>query len=319
VFAGYFLNMKNVRRQLLNTVNYAGYQAKEASRSKGGMRSLARRALNFLKVGILYNIILYPYGRWRHRALLRQANRSQAHTYTCFYRSPLQLEALAGPVIQYLTAGGRKLDKLRILVFACSNGAEAYTLAAVLMKVCPQMDFHIEASDLHEEMVNKARNGIYLRDEVLCSEYASEEFVADLFDRSGENFIVKPEIRSKVSFSCVNLVSSRLSQRFEPADIVFAQNVLFHLDPAAARAAFVNIVGLLKERAALFVEGMDLDLKIALTQEFRLKPISYKCRQIYEQSRTHISLAWWNYYYGAEPYSIMRSDPMRRYGSIFMK
>jgi len=283
------------------------------------MRSLARSVLNFLKVGILYNIILYPYGQWRHRVLLRQANRSQAHTYTCFYRSPLQLEVLAGPVIQYLAAEGSKPAKLRILVFACSNGAEAYTLAAVLMKAYPKLDFHIEASDLHESMVNKSASGIYLKEEVLCSEYASEEFIADSFDQSGHEFTVKPAIRSKVSFSCANLVGSDLRQRFEPADIVFAQNVLFHLDPTEARAAFVNIAGLLKERAVLFVEGMDLDLKIALTQEFRLRPLEYKVRQIYEQSRTHISVAWWNYYYGAEPYSIFRSNRIRRYGSIFMK
>ena len=157
----------------MNTiVNHSGYQAKEGCRSKSGMRRLARKVLNFLKVEILYNIILYPYGQWRHRALLRQANRSQTHTYTCFYRSPLQLEALAGPVIQYLTAES-KPAKLRILVFACSNGAEAYTLAAVLMKAYPRLDFQIEASDLHEEMVNQARAGIYLREEVVCSEYAS--------------------------------------------------------------------------------------------------------------------------------------------------
>ncbi len=304
----------------MNTIaSHSGYQVKQGSRSKSRMRSLARSALNFLKVGVLYNVVLYPYGQWRHRALLKQANRSQAHTYTCFYRSPLQLEALTGPVVQYLATEGGKPAKLRILLFACSNGAEAYTLAAVLMKACPQLDFQIEASDLHEEMVDKARSGIYLRDEVLCSDYASDEFIDDLFDKSGQHFTVKPAIRSKVSFSCANLVNSDLSQRFQPADIVFAQNVLFHLNPAEARAAFINITGLLKERAALFVEGMDLDSKIALTQEFRLSPLKYKCRQIYEQSRTHISVAWWNYYYGAEPYSIMRRNRARRYGSIFVR
>jgi len=300
------------------SVGYVGYQAKSHQRSKSTWRRWARRSVEFVRHDLVFNTLLYPYGVWQHRKLLKSAVRSQSHTYTCFFRSPPQLEAIAGPVIDYLRQGGAS-GPLRILVFACSSGAEAYTLASVLMKSRPGLEFTIEASDLHEEMVERGRRGVYTRDEVLHGDDVAEDFVAATFDAVDGQFVVKPEIRARVSFSCANLVSDDLPQRFGPADIVLAQNVLFHLDPPAARAAFVNVAGCLKPRAALLIEGMELNQKLALTREFGLKPLATNCRAIYERSRIHIAAAWWRHYYGAEPYSVLRSDRVRRYGSIFLK
>jgi len=299
------------------SVNYPGYKSRERVASRGGLRAVARRLLRFIKVDVFYNLILYPYGAWKHRTLLGEANRSQSHTYTAFYRSPSQLETFSGPVVSRVLAGRSGGGPLRIIVLAGSNGAEAYTLAATLLKARPDLDFVIEASDLHDEMVQKASKAIYTRDEVMHSEYISDEFVSDVFERHGADFIVRPSVRSKVTFSHANLLDPALAERFEAADIVFAQNVLFHLPPAAARLAFENIVRLLKPHAALFIEGMDLDLKVELTRQRGLTPFEERHREIYEQSRAHISLAWWNYYYGAEPYSWLRSDRVRRYSAIF--
>ncbi len=301
------------------SVSYSGYRAKTNAGTSSGVKSVIRPIYRFLKINVLYNTILYPYGRMRQNRLLQTANRSQAHTYTCFFRSPLQLEALCGPVIDHLMDRGAKGRKLRVLVFACSNGAEAYTMASALMKSHPDLDFRIEASDLHQEMIDQATSGSYSRDEVFQSEYIGDEFVAATFDPVGDRFVVKQKIKDRVSFSCADLLSSSLRQQFKPADIVVAQNVLFHLAPDAARIAFKNVADLLETRSALFIEGADLDLKIGLTEEDRLSPLTFKYREIYEHSRSHIALAWWNHYYGAEPYSALRSNRQRRYSSIFLK
>lgn len=302
-----------------SSVNYSGYKAREQVTSRSSLRSAIRKLLRFIKVDLFYNVLLYPYGAWKHRSLLGSANRSQSHTYTAFYRSPSQLEAFTGPVVSRVMEARRESGPLRIVVLAGSTGAEAYTLAATLLKARPGLDFQIEASDLHEEMVAKASAGIYTRDEVMHSEYISDEFVSEVFDQHGADFVVRPSVRAKVRFSQANLLDPSLVDRFSSADIVLAQNVLFHLEPPAARQAFENIVGLLKPHAVLFVEGMDLDLKVAMTQQHGLAPLEYRHREIYEQSRAHISLAWWNYYYGAEPYSWLRSDRVRRYSSIFYR
>lgn len=309
------------------SVDYVGYRAKP-SRARGGT-GLPRRVYRFLKVNVLFNTLLKPYGMLRLKMLRRTAARSQGHTYTCFLRSPMQLQAITGPVLEYLigpesrqgaAAGVSPSSKvLEILAFACSNGAEAYTLASWLRSAVPSLAFHIQASDLHPEMVDKARAARYSVDEVEHSGDITLDFIEGTFDRSGgDGYIVKPHLRECVSFSQASLLSRELSRQFAPADIVVAQNVLFHLDPPTATLAFENLVGLLKPRSALLIEGMDLDLRLRLTRDHQLRPLAYRHREIYEHSRSHVALEWWRHYYGAEPYSVLARDRVRRYSSIFL-
>lgn len=303
------------------TVDYAGYQARRPA-ARSPWRTAASAVWRFMRQDIAYNTLLYPYGTWRHARLLRAEPRSQRHTYTCFLRSPLQLQALTGPVLARVTqapADDTQRRRLRVLVFACSNGAEAYTLASALLQTDPMLDLEMEASDLHQEMIDKATAGRYSRDEVLHSPYVTPAFIDATFDRDGEDFIVKPALRQRVRFRLADLLSPALARSFAPADLVLAQNVLFHLPPAAAAQALHSLHQLLRQRGALAIEGVDTDLKLRLTRELALTPLRWQVREIYEQSRVHVSLAWWRYYYGSEPYAPWRLDKARRYGSIFLK
>lgn len=303
---------------MTQTVGYAGYEAK-AHKSRGPVHAALRGLKHLVKEELLHGIVLYSYGKYRQKALLRTASRSQAHTYTCFYRSPPQLRALVEAVVPFVRTARVAHRPLIIHVFACSSGAEAYTFASVLRRAFPDLSFRIHASDLHQEMIDQGASGRYTKNEVLHSEDITEAFVESTFDRIGEHFIVKPELRALVSFSTANLLAPDLHMSFEPADIVLAQNVLFHLDPDMQRKAFANITRLQKPRSALFIEGMDLDLKAELTGEQGLMPLAFLHREIYQTSRKHMAAAWWRYYYGAEPYAFFRGDRVRRYASIFLK
>jgi chemotaxis protein methyltransferase CheR len=299
------------------SVDYQGYRAKSV-RQRGFWYRAARDSYRFLLHRVVFGTLLYPYGMWRHRRLIRTAERSQCHTFTCFFRSPAQLEAFTGPLMTHL-APAADAGSLRILLFACSTGAEAYTFASALRRAHPGLAFRIQASDLHHEMVDKATAGVYTRDEVFHSEHITAQNVQETFDVDGDRYRVKPSIRACVEFSQADLLDDLLSTRFESADVVVAQNVLFHLSPSQARRAFENIARFLKPRSVLLVEGMDLALKVSLTAAHGLQPLPYKCREIYEQSRSHIPLVWWRYYYGMEPYFSLRRDRLRRYGSIFVR
>jgi chemotaxis protein methyltransferase CheR len=297
------------------SVAFDQYSAKDLRRGKG---SLLGKVYRFLRSEVLYGHVLYPYGVFRHALLLATCDRTQSHTYTCFYRTPSQLSALAGPVLKFLNAAslGRPLE---ILVLACSNGAEAYTIASVLKQRVPTLDFRITAADLHQEMADYGRAASYRPEEALQSEYIDADFVARTFDRVGERYVVKPEIRQHVTFQQANLLDETLATRLPQADIVTAQNVLFHLSPANARSAFNNIVKLLRPRSALLIDGMDQPLRVALTREQGLQPLPDKAKAIYRESRIHTPEDWWHYYWGSEPYSLLRRDRARRYGTIFLK
>jgi chemotaxis protein methyltransferase CheR len=297
------------------SVAFSEYSASDLNRGKG---SLLGNAYWFLKSKVFYGPITYPYGVVKHAWLLATCDRTQSHTYTCFYRTPSQLEALAGPVLEYL--GGPPKDRpLEIVVLACSNGAEAYTMASYLTQHLPNLDFRITAADLHQEMVEYGRAGSYLSEEALQSEFIDGEFVTRTFDKVGERYVVKPEIRAKVAFKQGNLLDEGLAAQFSSADVVTAQNVLFHLKPRDAKKAFENLIKILKPRSALLIDGMDQPLRVALTRAHGLEPLSYKARAIYNESRIHTPVDWWRYYWGSEPYSPLRRDRKRRYGTIFLK
>jgi len=302
-----------------NSVDYGQYEAKERRKPPGALYSFVRDVYRFANVEVLHGTLLYPYGRMRHKALLSSASRSQSHTYTVFYRVPAQLETLTGAVMDFLYRDRRAGERLIINLFACSSGAEAYTVASMLRQSFPQLDFRIYASDLHQEMVDKASAARYSRNEVLHSDDITDAFIQSTFDTDGDFFVVKPEVKAHVVFTQANLLDPDLVKQFQPADIVFVQNVLFHLDPVSARKAFENVTQFLKPKSALFIDGADLDLKVELTRAANLRPLEAAHREIYQQTRKHIGAAWWRYYYGAEPYSVFRRDRVRRYSTIYLK
>jgi len=297
--------------------DWLGYHARDLDhqRSLRGRLGTARRWLT----ARAYDILALPLALGRHRKLLQSVSRTQSYTYTCFYRAPAQLQTMSGPVLEYL--GFPKPDRrLEILVFAASNGAEVYTLASWLMRACPNLDFHITASDLHAHMVHRCVEANYSAAEALHSQYITKDFVQSTFDRSGDRFLVKPEIKAKTTFTTANLLDrNELTQKFAPADIVMAQNVLFHLSPADATIAFENCLQFLRARAALLIEGMDPELRIELTRKHELRPLLANLKKIYNETRVHTPPDWWNHYWGSEPYLPFRKEKQHRYGTIFLK
>jgi len=303
---------------MTDSVDYGHYEARTLERQRGtvyrGIRTVYRLGLS-----LVYDVLLFPYGKLRHRALQSTARRSQSHTYTSFYRVPAQLDAFTGPVIDFLVRGRASGAPLTINLFAGSNGAEAYTFASELLRRRPGLEFHIRASDLHQEMVVKAGAARYTRDEVLHGEQIVPQFLEATFDRQNDEFVVKPQVRAHVSFTQADLLDPALERSYAPADVVLVQNVLFHLDPEQARRALVNVLRFLKRPGALLVDGVDPELKIELTRAAGLEPLEYRYREIYDAGRRHVARAWWRHYFGSEPRSIFARDPVRRYGTIFLR
>ncbi|WP_397543191.1 CheR family methyltransferase [Roseovarius salis] len=279
-------------------------------------RAPAPGLMQTLKTRVLYDKLLLPYALLRHRRLLRRMPRRDDHTYTCFLRAPSQLALLSGPVMDFIEPEGR----LDIVLLACSNGAESYTIASWLRMHRPELDFHIHASDLHQEMIARAQSGTYSRDEVLHSIYMSREFLDDTFHFTDGRYVVRPEIRQHVSFSQASLLDGALlRQKFGRSPLVVAQNVLFHLAPDDVAKAFDNLVGLMAPRAVLLIEGMQLDLRVKLTAQYGLTPFPHDLRRIYEESRVHTPPHWWRTYWGSEPYIAFRRHRARRYGTAFFR
>lgn len=254
--------------------------------------------------------------RYRH-AMVLTLQRRRNYVFTQFLRVPSQFDALSGPVTDFLI-GDRESPSLKVSVWGCSNGAEPYSIASVLLQKRPELELTVQAFDIDEPMLEKARAGSYTHAEVFRNAMLGPGFVEATFSRQGESYRVKPAIRSHVRLAAANLLDGDLVERAEKSDVVFVQNLLYHLKPAEATVAFSNIRKMMKPRAALFVDGMDPGLKTRLTEAHGLEPLDYCIAEIHDEARRERGSAWPYEYWGLEPFSTSRKNWKRRYATIFL-
>ena len=84
---------------------------------------------------------------------------------TSFFREPEVFRALRNRIIPQLLARKPVPDSIRIWVPGCSTGEEAYSIAICLLEKLGDLTapprIHIFASDVSEQALEKARNGVY--------------------------------------------------------------------------------------------------------------------------------------------------------------
>jgi len=100
---------------------------------------------------------------------------------------------------------------------------------------------------------------------------------------------------------------------------VVAQNFLYHLSRKQSRTAFAHLCALLKPKAALFIDGMDIDLRHALTAKAGLRPLDYLIPEIHADALTLRGAPWPWTYWGLEPLDTARHDWKQRYATIYLR
>jgi chemotaxis methyl-accepting protein methylase len=207
---------------------------------------------------------------------------------------------------------------MEVAVFACCGGEEAYTLAYVLAKHAPGVPLRIRGYDIVPDLVAQAKQASYVRDHVYASPFVKDEFVAGLFDVDGGAYVVKPEFRAVTSFEIGDITDADYMDRLPRSDLVLAQNVLFHLPRPLAKRAFAHLVSLLRPGGALFVNGMDTDMRVKLTKQYGLEPVTERIVEIHEDARVDRGAHWAHSYWGREPLK-KSGDWTRKYCTIFLK
>jgi chemotaxis protein methyltransferase CheR len=106
-------------------------------------------------------------------------------------------------------------------------------------------NIRIEGTDISGEVVERAKAGRYRRIEV--NRGLPARFVVRYFDHSGENWVVKEEVRRMCNFRQANLCGPRppfhrCDDRF---DAIFLRNVMLYFSQETRRALLNNIHRLL--------------------------------------------------------------------------
>jgi chemotaxis protein methyltransferase CheR len=257
------------------------------------------------------------YHAMRQRPVLLLSPRRPSYAFTQFLRAPTQFEALVGPVLDCLRKDDEK-KPITITVIGSSIGCEPYSIASVIARRRPDVEFRIHAFDNNPEMVERTRRAQYTAEEVWTHAGVTRDFVAATFTVDHGRYTVRPELVDRVQVSLGDILDAGITAAAGRSDIVFAQNLLFNLRPQVARRAFPNICSLLNARSVLFIDGMDLGMRQRLTRRAGLLPLLYEIGAIHEEARRERG-SWHGRYWGLEPFSDSRKGWARRYGTIFVK
>jgi chemotaxis methyl-accepting protein methylase len=150
---------------------------------------------------------------------------------TSFFRDPEAWEQLQEKAIRALLTGHPAGKALRAWSAGCSTGEEAYSLAMAfketLEQVKPREKFTLQsfATDLDQETVDKARQGVYPSNIVTD---VSPERLKRFFIKEENGYRISKDIREMITFATQNII---MDPPFTKLDILICRNLLIYLTP----------------------------------------------------------------------------------------
>jgi chemotaxis protein methyltransferase CheR len=146
---------------------------------------------------------------------------------TRFRRYPEVFEALERKVLpeMHMKKFWENPRALRVWSAGCSTGEEPYSIA---ISICDTVEFaeawniKILATDISRQALTIAERGVY---SPRALEHLSPRQIENHFQKIGDQYMVRPKLRSLVSFAPMNLAQAVYVGRF---DCIFCMNVLIY-------------------------------------------------------------------------------------------
>ncbi|WP_418790404.1 CheR family methyltransferase [Phosphitispora sp. TUW77] len=160
-----------------------------------------------------------------------------------FYRNPAQWKVLEDKILPELIEMSRSL---KIWSAGCSTGEEPYTLAMVMMNRFPNTNFTLLATDVDNEVLNKARMGAYNDKAVLN---LPQDYISKHFIKEGSNFIIKDDVKARVKFTKHNLLTEEFNNNF---DMILCRNVVIYFTEDSKAQLYRKFYSALKPGGIVF-------------------------------------------------------------------
>ncbi len=146
-----------------------------------------------------------------------------------FFRDKTPFENFRSTVLPALIAARRTSRTIRIWCAAASTGQEPYSLAMSLREMERNIAgwrIDVIATDLSNEVLEKAQQGIYSQFEVQRG--LPIQLLIKYFTQVGDMWQIAPEVRAMVKYQQLNLLSD--FSRLGMFDLIFCRNVLIYFD-----------------------------------------------------------------------------------------
>jgi chemotaxis protein methyltransferase CheR len=188
--------------------------------------------------------------------LERQVAEAMTINETSFFRDGRPFELLRTELLPPLIESRRAVRSLRFWSAACSTGQEAYSIGMLLLEHFPQLaawNVRIEGTDISSEVVQRCQGGSYHRIEMNRGLPARN--IVRFFDHQGEDWTVKPELKTLTNFRQANLCGDQLP--FPPGtprfDVIFLRNVMLYFSQETRKKLLANVHRMLAPDGILFL------------------------------------------------------------------
>lgn len=179
---------------------------------------------------------------------------------TFFFRDGHPFETLQNTVLPKLLQE-RAPRAVNIWCAACSSGQEPYSIAMLLRENFPgaeQRRVRIIASDISQAIVERARSGMFNQIEI--SRGLSPKLLSRYFDKQGQQWRIRQEIRRMVEFEASNLIGAW--PKMPDLDVVFMRNVMIYFDIEVKKTLLSKVRQVLKPDGYLFLGSSETTLNL---------------------------------------------------------
>jgi chemotaxis protein methyltransferase CheR len=185
-----------------------------------------------------------------------------------FFRDKIPFEHFRDTIIPTLLSARAAQRRIRIWCAASSTGQEPYSLAMSLKEMgeaTAGWRVEIIATDLSNEVLEKAKAGIYSQFEVQRG--LPIALLIKYFSQNGDTWQIAPDIRAMVQFRPLNLLGD--FAHLGVFDVVFCRNVLIYFDQET-KTDVLERLARVTDRDGYLVLGA-AETVVGLTESF--KPI----------------------------------------------
>lgn len=204
---------------------------------------------------------------------------STNHTY--FFRENAHFDFLTQTILPEMMKlrATTRWPRLNIWSAACSSGEEPYTLALILEQFFGQQSakwpWQIDATDISNPVLQKAREGVYKADGVDKIPPAQlRTFFQEGTGAQAGTFRVKPALQEHIRFRQLNLLGPSIPFT-EPFQVIFCRNVMIYFDRATQEELVTRLSRMLVPGGYLLVGHSESLTSIKHTLE-AVRPAVYR-------------------------------------------
>lgn len=204
----------------------------------------------------------------REERLMWAVTEAMTTNETFFFRDKSPFELFRDQVLPSLLQKKGANGTVRIWCAGCSTGQEPYSLAMLLADNAAKsgnMQFEILGTDISERVLEKAQSGLYTQFEVQRGLPVAS--LVKYFEKTGELWRLKPEIRAQVKFKKANLLDD--FSAMGPFDVIYCRNVLIYFDQPSKQKVLERMGSMMGDEGYLFLGAAETVMGI--TDAFQTK------------------------------------------------